>query len=75
MSSPQQLVENLVAMVAKAQGVSLDGQQLAEVAAELANALTEILDSRAKKKAQVAGDTAAAAITTEDQAEAAQRKP
>lgn len=38
-------------------------------------ALAEVLDDHAKQKAKAAGVAEAAGITTEDQAEAAQRKP
>jgi hypothetical protein len=72
--TPQQLGEALVTMVAKGRGIQLTDQQLAELTTELANALIELIDSHAKKKAAAVGDAAAAAITTEDQAEAAQRK-
>jgi hypothetical protein len=35
----------------------------------------DLIDGHAKQKAEAAGDAAAAGLTTEDEAEAAQRKP
>lgn len=55
-------------------GIAVTPETMALVK-EAAQAFIDLLDGNAKKHAAAAGDAAAAAIKTEDQAEAAQRKP
>lgn len=72
--SPAELAEELISLVAKSQGVTLDAKELATAASQVASSLAELLSSRAKKAAEQAGDDAAATIDTEDEAEAELRK-
>lgn len=69
-SAAVQLVQGL----ADKAGIQLDAGQVLSLAGSLLQSGIEILDDHAKKKAEAAGDAAAASVTTEDQAEAAQRK-
>jgi hypothetical protein len=59
--------------LAEKAGIQIDGNEIA-LAGELIQSGVELLDSHAKKHAEAAGDAAAAAIKTEDQAEAELRK-
>lgn len=65
----------LVQGIADKAGISVDAASMLRLAGELLQSATELLDGHAKKHAEAAGAAAAAAITTEPEAEAAQRKP
>jgi len=65
----------LLSKVAAQNGINIDEAAAAlELSKKLVAIAVDLLDDHAKKKAEAAGDAAAAAIITEDQAEAAQRK-
>jgi hypothetical protein len=64
-----------VKLIAGRVGVELDAEQVVVLAQRASTMLVGLIDTAAKRKAEAAGDAAAAAITTEDAAEAAQRKP
>lgn len=64
---------NLVTSIAASTGDNVPWDVALKLAEELVKKGAELVDGHAKKKAEAAGDAAAARITTEDQAEKAQR--
>lgn len=77
MSALDPLSEAAVSVVdglVKKAGVELDPAVVVAIASELIQWGVELVDESAKKKADAAGKAAAAAIVTEEQAEAHLRK-
>ena len=65
---------SLIQGLASKDGIRLDAGQILSLASSLIQSAVGLLDGHAKAQAAAAGDAAAAAVKTEDQAEAAQRK-
>lgn len=68
-------VGEAVKLIASKAGIQLDAEQVVVLTQRGAALLVGLVDTAAKRKAEAAGDAAAASIVTEDAAEAAQRKP
>lgn len=66
---------SILTTLAERAGADVPVEQLLVLARQWVTAGVSLIDGHAKKSAEAAGDAAAAAITTEDAAEAAQRKP
>lgn len=66
---------SLVSRIAASGGKDIPADEALQLGKQLVAQAVDLIDGHAKAKAEAAGKAAADAVTTEDAAEAAQRRP